>query len=282
MSRRRQDGDQRAVRRRRPRSGPAQGRRSDTLLLDSSDRPRARETSRPASHSSRGWSTPNGRAAHRIAGLTPSAASLSPRESPPRSIATAGARLLASAASGRRAPQRPWRTPTDDAAGPAAGAHGRGAEPRERDHRSSTSGSSSISSRTAVARSRRSRSPSASPKQRCARAPTGSSSAGILQIVGVTDPLKLGFQQQAMIGVALRGRRCCSRRPTTINALPRGRLPGRHGGVLRPARRGGLRGQRWRCCSFLTEKLRQVDGVRETETFVYLRMVKQIYSWGTR
>jgi len=25
-----------------------------------------------------------------------------------------------------------------------------------------------------------------------------------------------------------------------------------------------------------------VDGVRETETFVYLRMVKQVYAWGTR
>ncbi len=33
---------------------------------------------------------------------------------------------------------------------------------------------------------------------------------------------------------------------------------------------------------FLTEKLRRVEGVRETETFVYLRMVKQVYTWGTR
>jgi Lrp/AsnC family transcriptional regulator for asnA, asnC and gidA len=33
---------------------------------------------------------------------------------------------------------------------------------------------------------------------------------------------------------------------------------------------------------FLTEKLRAIDGVRETETFVYLRMVKQTYQWGTR
>jgi Lrp/AsnC family transcriptional regulator for asnA, asnC and gidA len=33
---------------------------------------------------------------------------------------------------------------------------------------------------------------------------------------------------------------------------------------------------------FLTEKLRRVDGVRQTETFVYLRMMKQIFNWGTR
>jgi Lrp/AsnC family transcriptional regulator for asnA, asnC and gidA len=33
---------------------------------------------------------------------------------------------------------------------------------------------------------------------------------------------------------------------------------------------------------FLTEKLRSIDGVRETETFVYLRLLKQTYQWGTR
>ena len=33
---------------------------------------------------------------------------------------------------------------------------------------------------------------------------------------------------------------------------------------------------------FLTERLRSIEGVRETETFVYLRMVKQTYQWGTR
>jgi Lrp/AsnC family transcriptional regulator for asnA, asnC and gidA len=33
---------------------------------------------------------------------------------------------------------------------------------------------------------------------------------------------------------------------------------------------------------FIAEKLRTIDGVRETETYVYLRMVKQTYQWGTR
>jgi Lrp/AsnC family transcriptional regulator for asnA, asnC and gidA len=33
---------------------------------------------------------------------------------------------------------------------------------------------------------------------------------------------------------------------------------------------------------FLSEKLRKVPGVRETETFVYLRLMKQSYQWGTR
>ena len=33
---------------------------------------------------------------------------------------------------------------------------------------------------------------------------------------------------------------------------------------------------------FLAERLRSIDGVRETETFVYLRLVKQTYQYGTR
>ena len=33
---------------------------------------------------------------------------------------------------------------------------------------------------------------------------------------------------------------------------------------------------------FLAERLRAIEGVRETETFVYLRLVKQTYQWGAR
>ncbi len=33
---------------------------------------------------------------------------------------------------------------------------------------------------------------------------------------------------------------------------------------------------------FLAERLRAIEGVRETETFVYLRLVKQTYQYGTR
>ncbi len=33
---------------------------------------------------------------------------------------------------------------------------------------------------------------------------------------------------------------------------------------------------------FLTETLRRVARVRETETVAYLRMLKEAYAWGTR
>ena len=34
--------------------------------------------------------------------------------------------------------------------------------------------------------------------------------------------------------------------------------------------------------SLLTERIRTLPGVRSTETFVYLKLNKQHYNWGTR
>ena len=32
----------------------------------------------------------------------------------------------------------------------------------------------------------------------------------------------------------------------------------------------------------LNDQIRAVDGVRDTEAFVYLKLAKQTYTWGTR
>ena len=103
---------------------------------------------------------------------------------------------------------------------------------------------------------------------------------GILQIVGVTDPLKLGFHQQAMIGVRCEANRLMEV-AETVAAFPEVDYLVVTAGaydilveVVCEDNDALLR--------FLTERLRRVEGVRETETFVYLRMVKQIYAWGTR
>ena len=103
---------------------------------------------------------------------------------------------------------------------------------------------------------------------------------GILQVVGVTDPLKLGFQQMAMIGI-----RCHADRLMEV-ASRVAEFPevdyvvitaGTYDILIETVcedNEGLLR--------FLDERLRTIDGVRDTETFVYLRMVKQSYQWGTR
>jgi Lrp/AsnC family transcriptional regulator, regulator for asnA, asnC and gidA len=103
---------------------------------------------------------------------------------------------------------------------------------------------------------------------------------GILQIVGVTDPLKLGFQQQAMIGVRCERDRLLQV-AEAVSAFAEVDYVVITAGafdllieVVCENNEALLR--------FLTERLRAVEGVRETETFVYLRMVKQTYQWGTR
>jgi Lrp/AsnC family transcriptional regulator, regulator for asnA, asnC and gidA len=103
---------------------------------------------------------------------------------------------------------------------------------------------------------------------------------GILQVVGVTDPLRLGFQQMAMIGI-----RCDSDKLIEVSEQV-AEMPevdyvvitaGTYDLIIETVSEDNEALLR-----FLTEKLRAIDGVRETETFVYLRMVKQTYQWGTR
>src|SRR6266540_6148873 len=103
---------------------------------------------------------------------------------------------------------------------------------------------------------------------------------GILQVVGVTDPLKLGFQQQAMIGVR------CERNRLLVVAEVVSAFPEVDYVVITAGTFDLLIEvvceNNEALLQFLTERLRAVDGVRDTETFVYLRMVKQTYQWGTR
>jgi len=103
---------------------------------------------------------------------------------------------------------------------------------------------------------------------------------GILQVVGVTDPLKLGFQQMAMIGIKVEASRLIEV-AEEIAAFPETDY------VVVTA---GAYDILVECVAedndallgFLSDKLRKIAGVRETETFVYLRLMKQSYQWGTR
>ncbi len=103
---------------------------------------------------------------------------------------------------------------------------------------------------------------------------------GILQVVGVTDPLKLGFQQMAMIGIKVQADRLIEV-AEEIAAFPETDY------VVVTA---GTYDILVECVAedndallhFLSDKLRKIQGVRETETFVYLRLMKQSYQWGTR
>jgi Lrp/AsnC family transcriptional regulator, regulator for asnA, asnC and gidA len=103
--------------------------------------------------------------------------------------------------------------------------------------------------------------------------------SGVMQVVAVTDPMQLGFYRQAMIGVRATG-------DTTLVADALGRLRSVDYVVLTAGSFDIL--VEVVCESdedliaLLNKEIRAIDGVQSTETFVYLKLVKQFYNWGTR
>jgi Lrp/AsnC family transcriptional regulator for asnA, asnC and gidA len=99
----------------------------------------------------------------------------------------------------------------------------------------------------------------------------------ILQVVAVTNPLGLGFEQ-ALIGVKTAG----SPQPVADEIASWDEADyvvvtaGQYDLVVEivAADRRDLLG--------LTNRMRELDGVVSTETFLYLDLVKQLYDWGTR
>ena len=103
---------------------------------------------------------------------------------------------------------------------------------------------------------------------------------GVMQVVAVTDPLELGFARQAMVGVRVNGPM-----EPVADALAeprRGRLRGDHRRLLRPAGGGRLRERRAPARGDLLARSAGSTAWSSTETFMYLKLRKQTYSWGVR
>lgn len=103
--------------------------------------------------------------------------------------------------------------------------------------------------------------------------------SGAMQIVAVTNPLEVGFDRQAMIGVSASG-------PIEPIADKLAELPEVDYVVITA---GGFDLLAEVVCEgdealldIVSNRIRAIDGVRTTETFVYLRLRKQTYAWGVR
>ena len=90
--------------------------------------------------------------------------------------------------------------------------------------------------------------------------------AGVMEIVAVTDPLQLGFHRQAMVGLRVVGD--LSGAAEALTAMDE---------------------VTYVVCEdddelldLLSRRIRALPGVQHTETFVYLKLNKQHYNWGTR
>ena len=102
---------------------------------------------------------------------------------------------------------------------------------------------------------------------------------GVLQIVGVANPLKLGYDQMALIGVRCQGDRLMEA-AAAISALPEAIYVVVTAGAFDLLVEAVCQDNE-ALLRFLADELRKVPGVISTETFVYLRIVKQSYTWGS-
>lgn len=102
---------------------------------------------------------------------------------------------------------------------------------------------------------------------------------GVVQIVGVTDPTVMGFQRCAMIGIVVEGDvRTVSEALVAVAAIDYVVLTAGSFDILVEV----VAEDDEQLLSLLNDTIRAVPGVRSTETFLYLRLAKQTYTWGTR
>ncbi|MCW5254401.1 MULTISPECIES: Lrp/AsnC family transcriptional regulator [unclassified Streptomyces] len=102
---------------------------------------------------------------------------------------------------------------------------------------------------------------------------------GVMQIVAVTDPLTVGYLRQAMVGVRVEGD--VEAVSDALAAMSECEY------VVMTAGSFDLMVEVVcedddHLLEVINRRIRAVPGVRSTESFVYLRLKKQTYTWGSR
>ncbi|MFB8191055.1 Lrp/AsnC family transcriptional regulator [Microbacterium sp. NPDC055988] len=102
---------------------------------------------------------------------------------------------------------------------------------------------------------------------------------GVMQIVAVTDPMQLGFPRQAMIGIRVAGdTRHVAEAVAAIDAIDYVVITVGSFDVLAEV----VCEDDDHLLSLINDVIRPIDGVLSTETFIYAKLQKQLYNWGTR
>ena len=103
--------------------------------------------------------------------------------------------------------------------------------------------------------------------------------SGVMQVVAVTDPVELGFARQAMVGISVTG-------PLEPVADALAALDevdyvvitaGSHDILVEVIAESDDH-----LLEIISQRIRSLPGVISTETFMYLQLRKQTYSWGVR
>jgi len=101
----------------------------------------------------------------------------------------------------------------------------------------------------------------------------------VMQIVAVTDPLQMGFTRQAMVGIRAEGE--LNLVADRLTAMPEVdyvvTTAGSFDLIIEVVCEDDDE-----LLNLLSRRIRTLPGVVSTETFVYLKLNKQHYNWGTR
>jgi Lrp/AsnC family transcriptional regulator for asnA, asnC and gidA len=103
--------------------------------------------------------------------------------------------------------------------------------------------------------------------------------SGVMQIVAVTDPLQVGFRRQAMIGIRVDGD--LTSVGDALTTMPEVDYVVTTAGSFDILAEVVCEDDD-QLLELLTKRVRTLPGVQSTETFVYLKLNKQHYNWGTR
>ncbi len=103
--------------------------------------------------------------------------------------------------------------------------------------------------------------------------------AGVIQIVAVTDPTQVGFSRAAMLGIRVDGD--VESVAEQIERLPEVDYLVVCAGSFDILAEVVAEDDE-HLLELVTRRIRSIPGVRATETFMYLKLRKQTYHWGTR
>jgi Lrp/AsnC family transcriptional regulator for asnA, asnC and gidA len=102
---------------------------------------------------------------------------------------------------------------------------------------------------------------------------------GVMQIVAVTDPLQVGFNREAMIGIEVDGdMEAVADVLSLMDEISYIILTAGSFDVILEV----VCEDDEALLEVINRKIRAIPGVRRTETFMYLKLRKQSYTWGTR
>ena len=103
--------------------------------------------------------------------------------------------------------------------------------------------------------------------------------SGVMQVVAVTDPLQLGFARQAMVGVRARGEleKVAEALSELVEVDYVVITAGTYDILVEVVAESDDH-----LLELISSKIRTIDNIESTETFMYLKLQKQTYSWGVR